>query len=269
MYLLSIYKIITFVFYPFIILHLIYRLCQKKEHKESLVQKLGFAYCKRPEGKLIWLHASSVGEVLSILPFIEYFSKNNKFSILLTTSTISSAKLIKTKLPENVIHQFLPIDCINVVKRFLKFWQPNLILWTESELWPNVIIESAKNCEIILINGRISDKSFEKWARYKTTTTTLLHCFSLLMAQSKEDKEKIESLGGKNVICFGNIKYCSKAFDADKKILSLFKKNIKNRIVLMAASTHFNEEEIILSHFKKLKQNFPELFLIISPINEK
>jgi 3-deoxy-D-manno-octulosonic-acid transferase len=184
----------------------------------------------------------------------------------MTSGTITSASEIGKNLPERTIHQFIPVDTLFAVKRFLKHWKPDLAMFVESELWPNLIIQTKKYaCDLILINGRISDRSFKHWKILHKLNFNLLKNFSLCLAQSPIDRQKFIDLGIKNVQFVGNLKLASKPLKVNQDQLEKLKYQIGTRKFWFAASTHQGEEEIIIKAHQKLKEYFPELLTIIAP----
>ncbi len=267
---IKLYQIITNLALPLIRVYLFIRKLRGKEDKVRFQERLGKASIDRPQGFLIWVHAASVGESLSILPVIESLNKSlQNIHFLITTGTTSSANLINSKLPNKTIHQYIPVDRIPYVKEFLNHWQPNLALWVESEFWPNLIWQTKHYCPLILVNGRVSDKSFITWQKYKKIIRIILSSFSLCLAQSKQDMERLLYLGANNVKYYGNIKYDAKPLAYDQAKLAEFKKIIGNRAVFIAASTHAGEEDIIAKTHKKLKSEYPNLLTILIPRHPK
>jgi 3-deoxy-D-manno-octulosonic-acid transferase len=267
---LKIYKILTQLSRPFIYIYLQKRLYSGKEDSARFHERFGHPSLLRPEGNLIWIHAASVGESISVLPMInKLVALKKKTNFLITTGTTSSAKLIASRLPERTFHQYVPIDQIASVQRFLNHWQPDLALWVESELWPNLVTEAAKCCKMVLLNGRMSNDSYKKWQRYKSLGNRLIGCFGLILAQSQHDAERFRGLGGQNVKYLGNIKFDSPALPADAQKIDALLAMIGQRPVWLAASTHANEEETIAGVHKKLKQIHPEILTIIAPRHPK
>ena len=178
---LKLYRLLSTIAGPLIDLYLRYRKKIGKEDPKRFNERLGHASFPRPSGSLIWVHAASIGEVISVLPMIEKIvTKYSDINVLITTGTVTSAKMLENKMPERTFHQYVPIDRLITVNRFLDHWKPDLALWTESELWPNMIIETnRRGCTMIQVNGRISINSFEKWARYSKMADNILSCFSL------------------------------------------------------------------------------------------
>ena len=262
----KLYQLISLLIYPFIRILLILRIFKGKEDLSRYKEKLGIASVKRPTGKLIWFHAASIGEFNAILPVIQGIDqKYPAINILLTTVTLTSANIAKNNLPHKVISQFMPFDCINIVNKFISYWQPNLVIWTESELWPNMIKMAHKQCPMLLINARISLKSFSRWSLVRKFANFVLSKFSLILAQSQETKIFFEKLGIKDVLCLGNLKYMAANFVFEENELVKIKNQLKNRIVVMAASTHPGEEEIFAITHINLKKQYPQLLTIIAP----
>lgn len=262
----KIYRFLTNLLGPLIDLYLYRRLKLGKEDPKRFKERLGHASLKRPNGPLIWFHAASVGESLSILPLIcAIAAKHKKLNILLTTGTVTSAKLIESRLPDNAFHQYVPVDKPVCVKRFLKHWQPNLAFWVESELWPNLISETAKKCKMILLNARMSENSFKKWQKYKTLSEHMLKAFSLILPQSEADEHRFKELGAKNTVFVGNLKYDAPPLPTDTKKMGELVGKIGMRPVWLASSTHPGEEAIIAITHKQLKETFPELITVIVP----
>ncbi len=264
--LLDLYQLLTVIILPFTLLYIAYRYFKGKEDKIRISERLGFASKARPKGFLIWLHAASVGEMLSIVPLIKKLQERYKdCSILVTTGTVSSANMAKKSLPENVIHQFIPIDNYFSVQEFLKNWQPNLVLWTESEIWPCFIYNIAKVSNIILINARMSEKSYLKWQKFKSFSQEILNRFDLILAQSLIDAEYYSMLGANNAIYHGNIKYDADPLTCNNDTLNELKEAIGTRKTWLAASTHHDEESKAAQIHLALKKIYPDLLTIIVP----
>ncbi len=263
----KIYRFISTAIGPIIDLWLMHRRKIGKEDPKRYSERLGHPGFPRPSGSLVWVHAASVGEIMSVLPLINNISKNhNDINILITTGTVTSAKLVEGRLPERTFHQYIPIDKPIAVKRFLSHWKPDLALWVESELWPNLIIETNKTgCPMIQINARISIASFDKWQRYKGLAKEMLSCFSLSLAQSEEDKERLATLGAKNAKYTGNLKFDAPALPADPAETGKMVNMTGDRPIWIAASTHNGEEEKIAVVHKKLQEKHDSILTIISP----
>ena len=176
--LLQLYKILSVIGAPIIDSFLFKRKALGKEDALRLPDRLGNPSITRPKGKVVWINAASVGEALSVLPLMQAISEQYpNLSVLLTTGTITSAEMMKTRLPDRCYHQYVPIDRYMAVRRFLKYWKPDLALWVESEIWPNLLAETNKYCPMVLLNGRLSKDSYAKWRRYPKLAKTLMGFF--------------------------------------------------------------------------------------------
>ena len=256
------YYLLTTIFYYLLHPYLYLRILKKKECPTRYQEKLGKSLRTRKDGKLIWFHCSSIGELKSIFPIIDNYLKKNQ--ILVTTSTLSSNEIFekKYKNTENIIHQYAPIDSPQIIKKFFKRWKPDVIFFTESEIWPNQIFY-AKNkvIQIILLNSRISNKSFIKCKLIKNIMSQILNCFDLILSQSNESADNFKYFGTNNVMMLGNLKFViSEDFDSNKENL-----NLENRLIFIALSTHPSEEEICIKTHSILKSQFSNLLTIIIP----
>lgn len=263
----QLYKTLTSLLKPAVKYVIQKRLESGKEDKARLNERYGIASLSRPKGPIIWFHAASVGESLSILSLIKQLLKlHESFTILVTTTTLSSAHLMEAKLPQRCIHQYIPYDVIEWVEAFLNHWHPNLALWVESEFWPNLLYQTQKRrIPMILLNASLSDKSYRKWIYIKSFPEHFLNLFKICLAQSQQDLEKLKGLGAKNVLYSGNLKYASAPLNCDEVELERLKKAVEGRPIWVAASTHPGEEEIILASHALLKQDFPNLVTFLIP----
>jgi 3-deoxy-D-manno-octulosonic-acid transferase len=260
------YRILSFLIYPFIYFLLLWRVLRGKENGVRYTEKLGYYTVSRPKGKLIWFHAASIGEFNAMLPVMKSISEEYPdIHLLVTTVTVTAANVAKHNLPDNAVHQYAPLDCINIAKRFIEYWHPDLVVWTESELWPNLLNLCHKRSKLLLINARLSQKSFEKWSLIKPLAKFVLSNFSLILAQSKETKNFLQQLGAENVIYAGNLKFVAANFAFNVNEAKKIKTRIKNRTVIMAASTHPGEEEMFALLHRNLKQQHPNILTIIAP----
>jgi 3-deoxy-D-manno-octulosonic-acid transferase len=215
----------------------------------------------------VWFHAASVGEAVSVLSLIEalrrYFTDVH---ILVTTGTVTSAALLEGRLPVSVSHQFIPVDRWPYVVRFLDHWRPDLALWVESELWPNMLTAlRQRGIPAVLLNGRMSAKSFRRWSLVKGWARDLLGTFSLVLAQTNYEASRFSALGAKNVTCIGNLKYAADPLPADPLELERLRSQIRGRPVWLMASTHEGEDEIALDAHKGVSAARRDLLTIIVP----
>ena len=248
---LKFYQIVTSFIKPIFFIYFIIRLLKNKEQKGKLFERMGFSKIKKPPGKLIWIHAASVGETLSSFPLIDQLNDSlPEFNILLTTGTKTSRELVLERGLTGVIHQYFPWDIKSYCNRFLDHWKPDISVFIESEIWPNHLIQIKKRgIPILLVNARITEKSKNNWIKFKKTIEYLLSIFSIIISQDNLSKNRLEILGGKNILMYGNLKHDSKMLPFDLEVFKEFEESSSDKIVLVAASTHPGEEEIILETF--------------------
>jgi 3-deoxy-D-manno-octulosonic-acid transferase len=236
-----------------------------KEDPARIGERRGVSHDVRPNGPLVWIHGASVGEVLAAAALIEKL-RALKIRILLTSGTVTSAAIVAKRFPADIIHQYVPYDSPRYVARFLDHWRPSLALFIESDLWPNLILASAaRRLPMVLINGRMSHRSFPRWRRIVGTISALLGRFDIVLAQSRVDAERFTALGSRNVITTGNLKLDVAAPPADPAKLERLMAVTRGRPIIIAASTHPGEEEILLEAHRTLKGFFPTLLSVIVP----
>lgn len=252
---------------PVLKYYLKHRLKRGKEDPVRLYERFGGGAFKRPAGKIIWFHAASVGESLSILKLIDqllYLQKDA--TILVTTGTVTSAKLLGKMLPHRCIHQFIPLDVPFWVKRFLTHWQPNLAIFIESELWPNLIRAIKKqHIPLLLLNARISRKSFQYWRYLPFSSKKILEAFDACFTSSTQSAHHLRKLGAPHVYLSCNLKFGANKLEYKEEEFNRLKNICEKRIVWAATSTHPGEEEIIFAVHKELKEFFPRLLTILAP----
>ena len=241
------------------------RLKLGKEDPERIGERRGMSRDVRPAGPLVWIHGASVGEVLAAAALIERLRALN-IRILLTSGTVTSAAIVAKRFPPDVIHQYVPYDSPRYVARFLDHWRPSLALFIESDLWPNLILQSAaRRLPMVLINGRMSQRSFPRWRRMSGTISALLEKFDLCLAQSRTDGERFSALGSRNVMVTGNLKLDLPAPPVDPVKLEKVMAVTRGRPIVVAASTHPGEEEILIETHRTLAGIFPQLLTVIVP----
>jgi 3-deoxy-D-manno-octulosonic-acid transferase len=259
------YRLFSVAMTPLAPLFLTRRLKRGKEHRARLSERRGEARLARPPGALVWLHAASVGELASVLPLIERIAKRG-VEMLVTTGTVTSGGIAAQRLPRGVIHQFLPVDVPRYMRRFLDHWKPDLALFVESDLWPNMMIEVARrSVPMIMVNGRLSQNSFQRWRYLPDTFANLLQRFDLCLASTPGDAERLTESGAERVVITGNLKLDVPAPSADAVKLMALQDAIMGRPVIAAASTHAGEESIVIEAHKRLRENFPGLLTLIAP----
>ena len=241
------------------------RLNQGKEDPARLAERRGEAGLPRPAGPLAWVHGASVGEMLAVVPLIERIQARG-ISVLVTSGTVTSAALADQRLPAGVMHQFVPLDAPKFVDRFLDHWQPDLTLFVESDLWPNLILaSSARKIPLIIVNGRVSERSFGRWRMAPGAIAALLGRFDLCLAQSSDNARRFAQLGAPRVVSTGNLKLDVPAPPADLPTLNRFRALIGLREVVAAASTHPGEESAVIAAHRRLRAKNPTLLTVIAP----
>src|SRR6201747_1342318 len=241
------------------------RLKLGKEDPARVGERRGVSRDVRPQGPLVWIHGASVGEVLAAAALIEKLRALN-LRILLTSGTVTSAAIVAKRFPPDIIHQYVPYDSPRYVARFLNHWRPSLALFIESDLWPNLIIAgAARRLPMVLINGRMSQRSFPRWRRVSGTISALLGRFEVCLAQSQVDAERFIALGSRNVVTTGNLKLDVPAPPADAAKLERLMSVTRGRPVIVAASTHPGEEDILFAVHRTLSGFFPSLLSVIVP----
>jgi 3-deoxy-D-manno-octulosonic-acid transferase len=244
---------------------LLWRRGKGKEDPTRLGERRGHAGRTRPEGPLVWLHGASVGETLSILPLVERLTRRG-ITVLVTSGTRTSAQLVARRLPPGAIHQFMPLDVPLYIRRFLDHWRPDLALFAESELWPNFVHAlDRRGVPLVLINARLSERSFRRWMRVPQAAEAMLSRFAFCLAQSPGDAERLQRLGAPRVSIAGNLKFDSPAPPADPRTVASLQALTAGRPVWMAASTHPGEEEAAIAVHRALVKRYPDLLTIVAP----
>ncbi len=262
------YRALTFFLFPIFVLTIFFRRYFNKEDKKRFIEKISVNDYFLPKNKkIIWIHASSIGETNSVFPLISKLTKENEdVFILLTSTTLSSSRLIERKKfnGDNVQHRFFPLDVQFLVKKFINHWEPELVIFVDSEIWPNYLLEiTRRKIPLVLLNGRITMKTFNRWKLVSRLSSKLFGLYDLCLSSSKESEKNLKSLGAKNVKFFGNLKFCTN-INSDKKYIDMKSIFIKHHI-WCAASTHPDEEKIILKTHNLLKQKGIKIVTIIIP----
>tara|TARA_B100000787_G_scaffold163629_1_gene145472 strand:+ start:2598 stop:3860 length:1263 start_codon:yes stop_codon:yes gene_type:complete len=263
-FLYQILIIIIIIFSPIIIL---IRLFKKKEHPIRFKEKFSIQSKKRSKGNLIWFHGASVGEILSIIPLVKKLEKNKEIkTILITSSTISSAIVYKQYKSKKTVHQFFPIDSYLFTNKFLKYWQPSIAIFIDSEIWPNMYLNiKKKNIPLLLLNARITKKSFERWSTFKRFSKSIFNKIDIAYPQNKETLNYLKRLNVSKIRKIGNLKFSENQKNNLIQVDKLLIKKTKNRKVWCASSTHAGEEIICGKIHIHLKKKYPNLLTIIIP----
>ena len=263
---LFIYRILinlVFLLSPIIF---IFRLFKKKENFYSFKYKIGLTQKKRNKGKLIWFHGASVGEIQSIIPVVEKYENSKEINqILITSNTLSSQKILNSYNFKKVTHQFFPIDSYYLISKFINYWKPSIALFIDSEIWPNVLIKLNENkIPIVLLNARITKKSFKRWIKIKDFAQFIFKKFEICLCSNKETVRYLKKFGANKIKYFGNLKYAqseNEKIKLNKKTLNFFHK----KIIWCASSTHNSEEKFIGHVHLSLKKKIKNLVTIIIP----
>ena len=262
---LSAYRLASRAATPFVPRLLARRLDRGKEHPDRLGERRGEPSLPRPAGPLVWVHGASVGEMLAVVPLIDRIRARG-LAVLVTSGTVTSAALAGQRLPDGAMHQFIPVDVPSFAARFLDYWRPDLALFVESDLWPNLIFSCAeRKIPMILVNGRISERSFRRWRLVPGASTSLLGRFDLCLAQSDDNAQRLSRLGAPRVSSTGNLKLDVPAPPVDTATLHRFNALIGLREVVAAASTHPGEETAVIAAHRRLRANHPHLLTVIAP----
>jgi 3-deoxy-D-manno-octulosonic-acid transferase len=269
-FLAALWALIASLLVPFLPFYLRRRVAKGKEIAERLPERQGRG-AARPQGRLVWCHAASNGETLSLLPLLEALARQDPaLSFLVTTGTVTSARLLEQRLSPELAprtqHRFLPLDVPRWVARFLAGWRPDLAVIVESELWPNMLAEAARQgVPLALINARMSARSAQSWGWAPGFARALLGRFALILAQTEADASRFSALAGREVPCWGNLKYAAPPLPADAPELARLSAAWVDRPLWLAASTHPGEDEIIIAAHRLLAPDHPGLLTVIVP----
>jgi len=265
-----IYRTLTTLLYPFLVLLIIFRKIINKEDNNRYKEKIfssSFNIKRKRKSFFIWFHAASLGEFKSIIPIIENLNKtNSNLEFLITTITLSSGNLAKEELKKfnNVHHRFFPLDVNFLIYKFLSLWNPHVIFLVDSEIWPNLIFEANKRkIPLALINARITKKTFTKWMKFPNTAKKIFSIFDLCLTSNLETKKYLKKLNSKKIYFNGNIKLIGKI--KKNKIKNTNEKFLKKKRFWLAASTHKGEDAFCLKTHLKLKERYSDIVTIIAP----
>lgn len=236
-----------------------------KEDGKRVAERYGRPARARPEGDIVWAHGASIGESLALLPLVEELVGRG-LKVLVTSGTLTSAQILESRLPPGARHQFLPLDVPRYLRRFLAHWRPRLVLFAESELWPNTVVEVARqSIPLILVNARLSERSWERWQRAPAVARALFARCTLCIAQSDADAERLASLGAPLSEVSGNLKFDVPPLPADPAAVERLAASVAGRAIWMAASIHPGEDEAILDAHSALSRSRPRALTVIAP----
>lgn len=260
------YRAITAALSPVVPMILRRRAGRGKEDQARFNERLGLDLPPRPDGSLVWVHGASVGECIAALPLIEALLQEEHRNVLVTSGTVSSAKIMQERLPPRALHQFVPIDTPSATARFLDHWRSDAGLFVDSDIWPNLVFGAkARGIKLALVNARMSERSLAGWSWAPKTAAVLLSAFDICLAQDEEIAERFRRLGAQNVRAIGSLKADAPPLPADPHQLAALCGVIAGRPILLAAQTHPGEDETILPAHDVLRQTIPDLLTIIVP----
>jgi len=264
---LALYRLATRAALPVVKLLLVRRTRRGKEDPARRGERFGIAARARPAGPLIWAHAASVGESLSLLPLIDrLLARLPTAAVLVTSGTVTSATLLAQRLPPRAFHHYVPIDHPDAVAGFLDHWRPDLALWVESELWPNLVAGThRRGVPMVLLNAKMSERSMRGWQRFPGMIAQLLGCFDLVLAQDAVQAARLDRLGARASVPIGDLKSSAAPLPADPVELARLKQAIGDRPVWLAAQTHEGEEIIVAKAHGILAARRPDLLTLLAP----
>lgn len=264
---IRLYTAVTVFAWPLAKLIMRYRVRAGKEDERRVGERFGKASVPRPIGPVIWVHAASVGETMSILPLVTRFLGSFRLAtVLITTGTVSSAKILEAKLSHRLIHQFAPIDRPSQIKSFLDYWDPDVAIWVESELWPNLVnAAQRRGVMTILVQGRMSERSFRRWCRLRSLVRPLLEGFKQVLVQTPKDADHYRALGAVDPIVTGTLKYSAPPLVVDDVKLNQIVSAVADRPCWIAASVHPGEFDILRKAHILVRKQFPDLLTIVVP----
>jgi 3-deoxy-D-manno-octulosonic-acid transferase len=242
------------------------RASRGKEDTHRLPERFGRSSLDRPQGQLIWVHGASVGECLAALPLVERLLQKPGRSVLVTSGTVTSARILEQRLPPGAFHQYAPIDRRDVVAKFLTHWRPDLALFFESDLWPNRVVQTREaGVPIALVNARLSSRSFKGWQRFPGAARRLFASIDVCLAQDARVAENLRSLGARTVSIAGSLKADASPLPCDEQELDRLRALIGDRPLFLAAQTHRGEDEIVLQAARNICDKEPDTLTIIVP----
>jgi len=268
----ALYRMAAALAAPVLRLMLLRRVLRGKESKSRLPERRGIDRTSRPAGKLLWLHCASVGESASVLPVLTALAQlAPDLTVLMTTGTVTSAQLLAGRLPElgldrRVLHRFVPLDVPRWVARFLDHWRPDVVVFVESEIWPNLLAGcKARRIPMMLLNARLSDRSFDRWRRVGGLARSLFGQFDRILARAPEDAARLRALGARDVVELGNLKFAAPPLPVPRIESERLRRVVAGRPIWLAASTHPGEEAMILDIHASLAARLPGLVTLIAP----
>lgn len=260
------YAAAGYALYPFVWGLMRARLARGKEDPLRYREKFGHAGLARPQGRVVWMHGASIGETRAGLMLARRIVATGQASVVMTSGTVTSARILARELPEGALHQFAPLDLAPCARRFLDHWQPDAVLWIESDLWPGLVgAAHARGLPLALVNARMSERSARRWGRARPFAAALLGAFDPILAQSAGDAERLQRLGARHARYVGNLKMAAAPLPVDPAQWAAWEATVSARPLWLGASTHPGEEEILLRAHQAVLQRWPDALMIIAP----
>ena len=262
-----IYQILFFFIFLISPLIIFFRILKKKDHKTRFLEKFTIFSKKRKSGNLIWFHGSSVGEILSVIPLIEKYEKDKSINqILVTSTTLSSSKIINNFNFKKTIHQFYVLDLFFLTSRFINFWKPNIAIFIESEIWPSMFKQiNKKKIPLLLLNARLTKKTYINWNKFNYFSKSIFQLITKAYPQNYETINFLKKIGVKKIKFIGNLKFSENYSKKNDRINFKLKNQLKNKKIWIASSTHYNEEIFCAKVHMQLKKKIKNLLTIIIP----
>ena len=262
-----IYQILFFFIFLISPLIIFFRILKKKDHKTRFLEKFTIFSKKRKSGNLIWFHGSSVGEILSVIPLIEKYEKDKSINqILVTSTTLSSSKIINNFNFKKTIHQFYVLDLFFLTSRFINFWKPNIAIFIESEIWPSMFKQiHKKKIPLLLLNARLTKKTYINWNKFNNFSKSIFQLITKAYPQNYETINFLKKIGVKKIKFIGNLKFSENYSKKNDRINFKLKNQLKNKKIWIASSTHYNEEIFCAKVHMQLKKKIKNLLTIIIP----
>lgn len=265
--LLECYRLCGVLLAPVAVLLCLWRLVRGQEERARIGERFGFAKQSRPPGRLIWFHGASIGEVVALLPLVNnLLERDEHLQVLITSTTRGSSMVLSSRMPPRCLHQYVPYDYPGAVRRFLSHWRPDLAVWTESELWPHLILQARSNGILMAqVSAYMSATSFQRWRFAPHAARMLLESFSICLARDETASHRLSDLLGRKIDGIANLKEVTLELPFDAAELAALQESIGSRPCWLATNTHEGEEEMLARVHQRLRSGHPDLLLVLAP----
>lgn len=264
---LEIYRLGGLLLGPVAVFFCLWRLVRRQEELHRTGERFGFSSQPRPQGRLVWFHGASIGEVVALLPLVQRLLESDpQLQVLITSTTRASALVLSQRMPERCRHQYVPYDYPGAVNRFLEHWHPELAVWTESELWPHLILGARRHgIPMAQVSAYMSQTSYQRWQRVHRAAFVLLNCFQLCMARDKAAATRFGRLREREVEGIANMKETAFELPCKEEDLAILNESLASRPCWLATNSHEGEELMLARVHARLRQRYPELLLLLAP----